>query len=65
MTKRRAQNRAVRQDGVPAQGDVPVFPVHEHIGRQLKAAFEEVVSQPVPDKFRQLLEQLQRKQSGK
>jgi hypothetical protein len=37
--------------------------MHEHIGRQLKAMFDEVVTQPVPDKLRQLLEDLERKQS--
>ena len=41
----------------------PVFPMHEHIGRQLKAMFDEVVTQPVPDKLRKLLEDLERKQS--
>jgi hypothetical protein len=34
------------------------FPFHEHIGRQLKAMFDEVVEQPVPDKFRELLKKL-------
>ena len=37
--------------------------MHEHIGRQLKAMFDEVVTQPVPDKLRTLLEDLERKQS--
>ena len=44
-------------------GAQAVFPVHEHIGRQLKAMFDEVVTQPVPDKLRKLLEELERKQS--
>ena len=38
------------------------FPVHEHVGRHLKALFDEVTSQPVPDKFIELLEELERKQ---
>ena len=37
--------------------------MHEHIGRQLKAMFEEVVAQPVPDRLRKLLEDLERKRS--
>ena len=41
----------------------PVFPMHEHIGRQLEAMFDEVVAQPVPEKLRKLLEELERKQS--
>jgi len=38
--------------------------MHEHIGDQLKAMFDEVVTQPVPDRLRKLLEDLERKQSG-
>ena len=38
-----------------------VYPYHEHIGSQLNAMFEEVVTQPVPDKLRKLLEDLERK----
>lgn len=37
--------------------------MHEHIGRQLEAMFDDVVSQPVPDTLRQLLEELERKRS--
>jgi hypothetical protein len=44
-----------------AAGD---FAMHEHIGRQLRGIFDEVVTQPVPDKFRRLLDELERKQSG-
>ena len=45
------------------QASDPVFPMHEHIGRQLKSMFDEVVAQPVPDKLRKLLEDLERRQS--
>ena len=38
--------------------------MHEHIGRQLRGIFDEVVTQPVPEKFRRLLDELERKQSG-
>src|SRR5947207_6825959 len=34
----------------------PAFAMHEHIGRQLKTMFDEVVTQPVPDKLLKLLE---------
>jgi hypothetical protein len=44
----------------PASGD---FAIHEHIGRQLRGIFDEVVTQPVPEKFRKLLDELERKQS--
>jgi len=35
-----------------------------HIGRQLRAVYDEVASEPVPDRFVRLLEELERKQSG-
>ena len=34
-----------------------------HIGRQLRAVYDEVVNEAVPDRFRQLLEELDRKQA--
>jgi Anti-sigma factor NepR len=34
-----------------------------HIGRQLRAVYDEVVNEPVPDRFVKLLEELERKQS--
>ena len=37
--------------------------IQEHIGRELRAMFEEVVAQPVPEKLRRLLDELARKQS--
>lgn len=36
--------------------------IQEHIGRELRAMFEEVVAQPVPEKLHRLLEELARKQ---
>lgn len=39
----------------------PAFPIHEHIGRQLRAMFDDVEAQPVPDHIRKLLEELERK----
>ena len=33
-----------------------------HIGRQLRAVYDEVVSEAVPDRFLKLLEDLERKQ---
>jgi anti-sigma factor NepR-like protein len=46
------------RQGKPAQPDD--FPLHEHIGRQLKAMFDEVVEEPVPPKLKELLEELER-----
>jgi hypothetical protein len=58
----------------PPDGDDPAGPaqdppgaadsaIQQHIGRGLRAIFEEVVAQPVPDKLRKLLDELARKQS--
>lgn len=35
--------------------------IQRHIGRHLRAMFEEVASQPVPDRFLDLLDQLESK----
>jgi hypothetical protein len=64
MAKRkpdREQERPPARQAAPASSD---FALHEHIGRQLRGIFDEVVTQPVPDKFRKLLDELERKQSG-
>ena len=63
MAKRkpdREQERTTGAQSAPAGGD---FALHEHIGRQLRGIFDEVVTQPVPEKFRKLLDELERKQS--
>jgi hypothetical protein len=36
--------------------------VQAHLGRQLRAVYDEMASQPVPDRFIQLLDALERKQ---
>jgi hypothetical protein len=35
--------------------------IGEMIGRELKAMFDDVVAEPVPEEFRELLEELERK----
>jgi hypothetical protein len=51
----------------PARGGAgegkPPFPVHEHVGRRLKEMFDEVTTQPIPDKFVKLLQELEHRQS--
>jgi hypothetical protein len=58
MAKRKPERE---QDHPPAAAGSD-FALHEHIGRQLRGIFDEVVTQPVPDKFRKLLDELERKQ---
>ena len=36
-----------------------------HIGRQLRAMYNEVINEPVPDRLLRLLQDLERKQAGK
>lgn len=36
--------------------------IQGHLGRKLKASYDELVRQPVPNKFRELLEELERKE---
>jgi anti-sigma factor NepR-like protein len=36
-----------------------------HIGRQLRAVYDEIAHQPVPERFLALLEELERKQPAK
>lgn len=35
--------------------------IQKHLGRNLKASYDELVRQPIPDTFRHLLEQLERR----
>ncbi|MCZ8098003.1 MAG: NepR family anti-sigma factor [Burkholderiales bacterium] len=35
--------------------------IQDHIGRQLRALYDDVLSQPVPDRFKELMERLDRK----
>jgi hypothetical protein len=54
----------------PAQTQAPPSPpaqsleadVQAHLGRQLRAVYDEMASQPVPDRFIQLLDALERRQ---
>ena len=55
------QNRPSTEDvAIPLPTDVQAF-----IGRQLRAVYNDVVNEPVPDRFVKLLEELERKQGGK
>ena len=39
--------------------------LQDHIGRQLRAVYDQILEEPVPDRFLKLLADLQDKQSGK
>lgn len=48
-----------RRQGGPNDAEI-----RERIGHELRSLFEDVVAEPVPERFQQLLEELERK-SGK
>ncbi len=53
-------------DGVPGETSIPMGAIMEpdlqaHIGRQLRAVYDEVVNEAVPERFLKLLEELERK----
>jgi Anti-sigma factor NepR len=63
MAKRKPDREQDQSAPAPAAAAGNDFALHEHIGRQLRGIFDEVVTQPVPEKFRKLLDELERKQS--
>jgi hypothetical protein len=48
-----------------AVGRAPTPAVEQIISRQLRAIYDEVVSEPIPDRFVELLEALERKKADK
>ncbi len=60
MTKRQAEGK--QPPGDLADGAKLDQFSQGHIGRMLKAMYDEVAREPVPDKFRELLKQLEAKE---
>ncbi len=51
------------QDGKDIASEAAVDQeVRNHLGRKLKESYDDLVRQPVPDKFRQLLDELERQE---
>jgi hypothetical protein len=52
----------------PSPATLPTPPLasdlQSHIGRQLQAVYDEVLHEPVPDRFLKLLQELERKTGG-
>ena len=63
----RAACRALQGQGVQGQeqGQALEADVQAHLGRQLRAVYDEMASQPVPDRFIELLDALERKSQRK
>jgi hypothetical protein len=51
--------------GGPGSGATLEGDLQAHIGRQLRAVYEEVVNEAVPDRFLKLLEELERKKADR
>jgi hypothetical protein len=50
---------SARQDmKAPTPNDAPDVPIDEHIGRHLKAIYDDVLQQPIPARFLELINQL-------
>jgi hypothetical protein len=48
----------------PAPGAILEADLQAQIGRQLRAVYDEVLNEGVPDRFLRLLEELERKKAG-
>jgi hypothetical protein len=48
----------------PKAGASVQMQVQDHIGRQLRAVYDDLLSQPVPDRFLELLDQLDKGQTA-
>lgn len=63
MTKRKPETPNPKGAAEAWRNPARTVKLQEHIGRELKALFEDVVAEPVPEKLQRLLEELERKQS--
>jgi hypothetical protein len=51
---------------MPPAGDTALEPeLQAFIGRQLQAAYDEVLNEPIPDRFLELLQQLEHEKADK
>ncbi len=63
-TERSAGSGVAAQDrAAPGPKSTPRLKpqVQEHIGRQLRAVYDDVLKQPLPDRFRELMDKLDKK----
>jgi hypothetical protein len=57
-------NNSVKLDRLPLVPELDAN-IQRHLGQKLKASYDDLIRQPVPDKFRELLEELERKEKPK
>jgi anti-sigma factor NepR-like protein len=58
------QTTVARSRPTTSRGEADAAQLGERIGQKLKSMFDDLVAEPVPEKFQRLLEELERK-SGK
>lgn len=63
MTRRKSTSPQPASQPKPSAKAADAAALNTHIGRELRAMFDDVVAQPVPEKFQELLEELERKQT--
>lgn len=63
MTSEQTGAAAERRASPPVQG--LELELQDHIGMQLRAVYDEVLNEPVPERFLKLLAELERKQAPK
>ena len=64
QTSKTPSAAAVLSLKLPLNGDLNLE-LQDHIGRQLREVYDEVLNEPVPDRFLRLVADLERKLAGK
>ena len=59
-TRKKTEKKTEKMKHAPAQPEI-----HDLIGQRLRSFYDEVATQPVPDRFLELLNQLEAKSSPK
>ena len=56
-------SQPLSDEASPPQGYIPPE-LQDHIGRQLRAVYNDILEEPIPDRFLKLLAELKNKQDG-
>lgn len=59
---RKSKGQSVREHSPKSHGPEIDSELQTHIGRHLKASYDDILAQEVPDRFRELLQQLEAKE---
>jgi hypothetical protein len=65
IKRQRRGSSATSPDKHKAEPGSRIDPLSEEIGRGLRALFDDVMAEPVPEKFRDLLDELEQKSGEK